>query len=100
MVPDGRNERDPEARPRADARPARPSRKREAGALLGLGLDGDDGHRRITKGGDFLLYGGSQETHERMTDIVMRMRERLKRTGRSFGQLSAREFEDLGRDCL
>ncbi len=70
------------------------------GGLLGLGLDGEDGHRRITKGDGFMLFGGSEETHERMTEIVLRMRERLKRSGRSFGQLSAREFEDLGRECL
>jgi hypothetical protein len=96
MTPDG-DAREPETRrPRAK----RASRKRRVSGLLGVGLDSRDGHRRITKGDDFLLLGGSQETHERMTDIVLRMRERLKRTGRSFGQLSPREFEDLGRDCL
>jgi hypothetical protein len=79
---------------------ARRSRKKRVGGLLGVGLDNQDGHKRITKGDDFLLFGGSQETHERMTDIVMRMRERLRKDGKTFGQLSPTEFEDLGRDCV
>ena len=31
--------------------------------LLGLGLDGKDGHTRITTGENFKLVGGSEETH-------------------------------------
>ncbi len=65
------------------------------GGLLGVGLDGDDGHRRVTTGSEFLLIGGSAETHERMQDLVMRMREALKRRGRTFAELTAREFQDL-----
>jgi len=38
--------------------------KRGSGALLGLGLDNEDGHRRITTGKQFAIYGGSAETHE------------------------------------
>jgi hypothetical protein len=92
-------ERDPRESASSSGK-TRARKRRAVGGLLGLGLDGADEHRRITKGEDFLLYGGSQDTHERMTDIVLRMRERLKKSGRSFGQLSPREFEDLGRDCL
>jgi hypothetical protein len=90
-----------------DRQEARKTRKRKGrtasgllGGLVGMGLDDDGGHRRITRGDDFVLFGGSRETHERMTDIVLRMRERLKKSGRSFEQLSPREFEDLGRDCV
>jgi hypothetical protein len=79
--------------------PRRPKHRRVSG-VLGLGLDARDGHQRITHGDDFVLYGGSQETHERMTDIVMRMRESLKRSGKTWGDLSRREFEDLGRDSV
>ena len=35
---------------------------------MGLGLDGEDGHRRVTRGKEFLLVGGSEETHERMQE--------------------------------
>ena len=33
--------------------------------LLGLGFDNKDGHKRYTKGDDFVLMGGSEETHEK-----------------------------------
>jgi hypothetical protein len=68
--------------------------------LLGLGFDARDGHRRVTRGEDFLLVGGSEGTHEKMQDVVLRMQDRLKRQGRAFGDLSHEEFEDLARDSL
>lgn len=82
-----------------ETHPARQAKPREGG-LLGLGLDGDDGHQRLTKGKNFVLFGGSQETHERMTGVVMRMNEKLKRKGKTYGELSPGEFEDLARDSL
>ena len=88
--------RDPTRRPAA----RRTRRKRRAGGLLGLGLDAGDGHKRVTKGDDFLLLGGSEETHDRMQDLVLRMNEALRRTGKRFADLSSREFEDLARDTL
>ena len=68
--------------------------------VLGLGFDGKDGHKRVTQGDDFLLLGGSQKTHQRMQDVVLRMRERLARRGKTFRDLSHEEFEDLARDSL
>jgi hypothetical protein len=76
------------------------TRRRRVTGLFGVGLDGQDGHRRVTKGDDFLLVGGSAETHERMQDLVVRMHEELKRKGRSIGDLTRREFEDLARDTI
>ena len=69
-------------------------------SLLGVGLDGVDGHKRVTQGGDFLLLGGSEETHERMQDLVVRMNEKLRRKGKSFRDLSEQEFEDLAQESL
>lgn len=68
--------------------------------LVGVGLDNQDGQRRVTKGSDFFLVGGSAETHERMQDLVVRMKERLKGKGKRFADLSPPEFEDLARDSL
>ncbi len=68
--------------------------------VLGLGLDATDGHKRVTQGKDFLLLGGSHETHERMQGMVVRMGERLKRKGKTYAELSTNEFEDLARDSL
>ena len=76
------------------------SKKQVVGGLIGLGLDGQDGHQRVTQGEDFLLVGGSEDTHGRMQDLVVRMDESLKRTGRRFADLTPREFEDLARKKL
>lgn len=63
--------------------------------LLGLGLDGTDGHRRLTRGEGFTLAGGSEETHERMTGAVVRTTEDLGRKGRSLRDADPREVADL-----
>ena len=65
-----------------------------AAMLLGLGLDNADGHKRITKGDDFLLLGGSEETHERMTETVIKVGEKLSRRGRSIRTASPEELRD------
>ena len=77
-----------------------PTETQRGGGLLGVGLDGSDGHKRVTTGDNFLLVGGSEETHERMTDVVMRMNEKLKQRGKSYRELSKTEFEDLANDAL
>lgn len=79
--------------------PPKPSRGTRTG-VLGVGLDAKDGHKRVTQGDDFLLLGGSHETHERMQDMVVRMSERVKRRGKTFGDLSKDEFADLARESL
>ena len=63
--------------------------------LLGLGLDGNDGHKRLTRGEGFTLAGGSESTHERMTGVVMRTTEDLARKGRSLADADPREVADL-----
>lgn len=62
--------------------------------LLGLGLDGRDGHVRITRAPDFSLFGGSQETHEHMQEVASQVMHRLK--GRSIS--SPQELLDLIHD--
>lgn len=63
--------------------------------LLGLGLDGTDGHRRLTQGEGFTLAGGSEATHDRMTGAVVRTTEDLARKGRSLSDADPREVADL-----
>jgi hypothetical protein len=79
---------------------SKPRAPRRMSGLLGLGLDGEDGHQRLTKGEDFVLLGGSEETHGRMQDLVVRMNERLKNDGKRFADLTRREFERLARETL
>ena len=94
------SDRDPQNGSRSPASAKDPQDEAKLNGVLGLGLDDDGGHHRVTKGPDFQLVGGSAETHERMQDLVMRMRETLKRQGKTIRDLNRREFEDLARDSL
>ncbi len=69
-------------------------RKKEA-LLLGMGFDGKDEHRRITKGDNFCLVGGSEETHEKMTETAVKFNEKLSKRGKHLEELSKEEFTDL-----
>ena len=63
--------------------------------LFGLGLDGRDGHKRITQAERFSIVGGSEETHELMTETVMKTFEDLKRKGKDLDDTSAEELSDI-----
>ena len=64
-------------------------------ALLGLGLDNDDGHKRVTTGEQFAIVGGSAETHERMTETVVKTFEELKQRGKSLNEVRPVELADI-----
>jgi hypothetical protein len=63
--------------------------------LLGLGLDHDDGHKRITTGEQFAILGGSEETHGRMTETVVKTFETLKTRGKQLNQVEPTELADI-----
>lgn len=65
------------------------------GHLLGVGLDDSDGHVRITRGDNFSLMGGSQETHEQMQETAIKFNEQLQKRGKPMEQLSKDEFLDI-----
>ena len=64
-------------------------------AILGLGLDNAEGHSRYTKGPNFHLLGGSEETHERMQETAMKFNEKLKEREKTIDDISSREFFDI-----
>lgn len=68
--------------------------RRHAG-LLGLGLDNDDGHKRITTGKQFAIFGGSAETHGRMTETVVKTFEELKTRGKQLEQVEPTELAEI-----
>lgn len=69
--------------------------KNNSALLLGVGLDNQDEHRRITKGDNFYLVGGSAETHDRMAETAIKFNEKLSKRGKSLHELSKDEFVDL-----
>ena len=54
-----------------------------------------DGHKRVTTGENFALVGGSKETHEAMTEKVIKINEKLKSSGKELEKISSEEFDDL-----
>jgi len=66
--------------------------------VLGLGLDNDDGHIRMTRTEHFHLIGGSQETHEQMQEQVIKFNEKLGARGRTFPEITRQEFVDLAHE--
>lgn len=70
--------------------------KRKA-VLLGVGLD-SDGHKRVTKGPNFALVGGSKDTHEQMTEKAVKINEKLKARGKQLEEVSREEFDDIAHE--
>jgi hypothetical protein len=77
--------------------PAKRRRRKRSTTLLCLGLDGKDGHTRITHGEAFLLVGGSEATHEEMQDFTIRLTKALEDRGTRLSEASARQIRDAVR---
>jgi hypothetical protein len=73
------------------------AKKKRKAAILGVGLD-SDGHKRITKGGNFTLVGGTRETHEQMTEKAIKINEKLKARGKQLEEVSRAEFNDIAEE--
>ena len=73
--------------------PAGKKSKRKA-MILGIGLD-TDGHKRITTGENFALVGGTNDTHEVMTEKVIKINEKLAAKGKALESVSHDEFDDI-----
>ncbi|NLF07136.1 MAG: hypothetical protein GX594_04020 [Pirellulaceae bacterium] len=71
---------------------------RKSAALLGLGMDNDDEQTRITRGKNFLLLGGSQETHGVMQETAVKVNEQLDRRGKRLEDVSIVELRDICSD--
>lgn len=69
--------------------------ERQIAGLLGLAFDAEDGHKRITRGKNFLLAGGSEDTHLLMRETIIKVNERLDETGKQLADVSVEELRDL-----
>ena len=63
--------------------------------LLGLGFDCKDGHIRVTKGNNFRLYGGSEETHKFMQEKAIKFNEQLDKKHKTLNDVDVKEFYDI-----
>ena len=57
--------------------------------MVGLGMD-SDGHKRVTTGDNFVVAGGTQDTHDQMTETVVKINEKLTERGKC-----RTEFKDI-----
>ena len=69
-------------------------KKKRKAIMLGVGLD-SDGHKRLTRGDNFALVGGSEETHDQMTEKAIKINEKLKERGKHLEEVSHEEFSDI-----
>ena len=74
---------------------SRKSKKKDKAALLGLAFDAEDGQKRITRGKNFLLAGGSDTTHAVMQETAVKINEHLTRQGKRLEDVSIEELRDI-----
>jgi hypothetical protein len=75
--------------------PSQAKHKPTGAHLIGVGLDHKDGHKRITQAERFSIVGGSKETHERMTETVVKTFEKLDRKGKTLESIEQKELKDI-----
>jgi hypothetical protein len=71
-----------------------PKKKIRAALMLGIGVD-SDGHKRLTTGSNFALIGGTEETHQAMTEKAIKINEHLASKGKRLEDVTREEFEDI-----
>jgi hypothetical protein len=74
-------------------------REKKKPKVLGVGLDNQDGHVRVTRGENFHLVGGSEDTHESMQEKCIKMNEKLRERGKQLEHLERNEFLDIAGEC-
>lgn len=72
----------------------------KSAALLGVAFDNDDGHTRLTRGKNFFLVGGCQETHAVMQETAVKINEQLDKRGRRLEDVSPSELGRICRDVV
>lgn len=84
--------------PREPMRRSQKNPEPKVAGYVGLGLD-SDGEKRITRGNDFVLLGGTEQTHERMQETAIKVQENLDRKGKRLQDCSPQEFGDMLREA-
>ena len=74
---------------------SRPLPEKPRAALLGIAFDAQDGQKRISRGPNFLLAGGSSETHGKMQETAVKLNEHLDRKGKQLADVSVDELREI-----
>lgn len=68
--------------------------------IIGVAVDAEDGHQRITRMDGMVLYGGSSTTHERMQETAIRFTEELEKRGKTLPETTVREALEVLREAI
>ena len=68
---------------------------RKSASLLGVAFDADDGNTRLTRGKNFALVGGSEQTHAVMRETAVKINEHVDRAGKRLEDVSVSELRDI-----
>lgn len=63
--------------------------------LLGVGFDADDGHVRITKGENYDVLMGSDESHEYIQQLIRKIEKELEVRGLGLDDFTPEEFSEF-----
>lgn len=75
-------------------------RERGKATVVGIGLDRDESDEiRVTRGRNFRLIGGSEQTHEQMQEKCIKLNEKLQDRGKELDDLEGSELLDMAREC-
>jgi hypothetical protein len=82
---------------RTPQQPDKPDKMKQSpqAHLLGVSFEQSDGHKRITQSERFAILGGSEETHGRMTETVVKTFETLDRKGKTLEQIEKKELAEI-----
>ncbi len=70
----------------------------QSAALLGLAFDNDDGQTRLTRGKNFFLVGGCQETHSVMQETAIKINEQLDKRGKRLEEVPVNDLRSICQD--
>jgi len=70
----------------------------KSAAILGLAFDNDDGETRLTRGRNFFLVGGCQETHAVMQETAVKINEQLDKRGKRLEEVPVSDLRNICRD--
>jgi hypothetical protein len=72
----------------------------KSAALLGMAFDNDDGQTRLTRGKNFILVGGCQETHAIMQETAIKINEQLDKRSKRLEDVSVSELRSICHDVV
>lgn len=67
----------------------------KSASLLGIAFDANDGQTRLTRGKNFAVVGGSEQTHDVMRETAVKINEHVDRSGKRLEDVSINELRDI-----